>query len=181
MQVLEAIASMNPPYKMLVKGGAASYWYIALLTGIKIPLKDIDLVLNGSSLSNIEIAQDFTHRINQLLPDYKFVLLYNEYNIPVKLSSEEIDIDLFVNDEPIITSIKLQGLPLPKISTLIQRERQDIENYRFEENYMREEGDMEMADMFKQKLDRKVYRLAILLKIGEELRTKDPDLYRKLF
>jgi hypothetical protein len=181
MQVLQAITQINPPYTMLVKGGAASYWYIFLLTGREIPLKDIDLILNNSSLDNTEIAQDFTERINRLLPEYKFVLLYNEYNIPVKVSSEEIDIDLFVNDESVAEFVKLEGLPLLKAGTLIERETEDIGNYRFEENYMREEGNKEMADMFKEKTDRKVQRLSILLKIRQETQRREPDVYRKLF
>ncbi|SPN79456.1 Hypothetical protein BRZCDTV_357, partial [Brazilian cedratvirus IHUMI] len=74
--------------------------------------------------------------------------LYNEYNIPVKVASEQIDIDLFVNDEPIGKHVTLEGLNVPKVSGLIERESQDIKNYRFEESFFLEEGNKEMADMF---------------------------------
>ncbi|SPN79454.1 Hypothetical protein BRZCDTV_356 [Brazilian cedratvirus IHUMI] len=68
MQVLNAITKIQAPYAILVKGGAAAYWYIFHLTGREIPLKDIDLVLNNPSLNNSQIAQDFTDRLNELLP-----------------------------------------------------------------------------------------------------------------
>lgn len=121
------------------------------------------------------------NKLRQSLPKYNFNLVYNDYNIPTKICSEAIDIDLFVNDEATGNNVVLEGLPIPKLCTLIERERRDVGIFLYEQHFASEQGHKDMAREFGEKIKRKALRVDYMEKIGREMKIKHPDFYNKLF